>query len=103
MNDEAKIMAAVESGEIFRWLENCGSTALCVQCGGDEWNVMVDPVRAPGLLITEQSVITHENYVPLLAMVCPKCGYIRLHSSLHFLRWQDNGGRTENGRHTDPE
>lgn len=91
-DDQAKLLAAVESGAIHEWLTSCGAATHCLQCSGEEWAVLIDEKSTSGLIIIENDSISLSKYVPLMSMVCVKCGFLRTHSANHFLKWQQSKG-----------
>lgn len=49
---------------------------------------MTDGDRGTGLMVITGSGISDKHYLPTIAMVCNKCGYLRTHAAKHFLSWK---------------
>lgn len=103
MSDAARVTQALDSGELAQWFRESGAKEECLQCSAKEWTILVDKNRATGMVITDNDAIDLATFVPLIGMLCRNCGYIRTHSLVQFLKWQDSKKEHADGRDADPQ
>jgi hypothetical protein len=103
MSEANRVVAALDSGEFSRWLKESRVKEACPLCEAGDWSVLVDDHRATGLVVTEKDAIDLATFIPLIAMMCRNCGFIRSHSLVHFLKWQDRKREQGDGRNADPQ
>jgi bacterioferritin-associated ferredoxin len=101
VSETARLTAAINSGDFERWLKESGVRADCAQCGHEEWSVIADVHKSTGLAIINRGAVDIAEYVPLIAMVCAKCGYVRSHALQSFINWADKEGGLKDARDAD--
>ncbi|CAP41292.1 hypothetical protein [Bordetella petrii] len=98
-NDEqAKVKALADYIEFFN---SVGASASCPACGNKTWAVQDDPPKnlVPGLMLQGRSKTgpqRMEQFMPVIMVICQKCGFMRNHAREVFSAWQEKKKGTPN-------
>ncbi len=71
LNDEQK-------HKIINWFSDKGASAVCPIYAYQKWSI-IDIVVAPKFA---QGIVLGGDTVPMIQVVCNKCGFVRLHAAV---------------------
>lgn len=69
--------------EINEKLEAAGAKDACLTCGSPD--LIIDPSAESALLAMNDGVVAFDRAIPVVALICTRCGFTRLHSTPHLL------------------
>lgn len=64
-------------------LEAAGAKDACLACGSPD--LIIDPSAESALLAMNDGTVAFDRAIPVIALICTRCGFTRLHSTPHLL------------------
>lgn len=90
--------------DVTTFLQERCRTAVCTQCGQNQWNVRLPP-PIPGYVIAlpldarkngDKDTATLA-VLPIAVLTCENCGFVRMHALEPFRKWLADRGETPDG------